>query len=125
MNSILRSSNPKDTRPIASRAETGNRQTAIRSHKWQAVCGALRRRFDPISIGFLVGGAILGIAGCILGVLVPYRHPVGLTFSILWWGFWLGFIGAYIGACLGELFFGPRAALEDHGSGPFVDGKEN
>jgi hypothetical protein len=109
MNSTFRSTTTTGgSRPLPSSTETGNGQTGIRPNKWQTAIRAVRRRFDPITIGFLAGGATLGMAGCILGVFVPYRHPVSLTFSMLWWGFWLGFMGAYIGACVGELFFGPR-----------------
>jgi hypothetical protein len=82
--------------------------TPIRRNKWKTALPAARRRLDSITVGFLVGGLALGLAGCILGIFVPYRHPVSVTFSMFWWSFWLGFIGAYIGACVGELFFRPR-----------------
>jgi hypothetical protein len=66
------------------------------------------------------------MAGCVLGVFMPYRHPVSLTFSMFWWGIWLGFMGAYIGACVGELFFGRRAysVLEDRSSSTFIGDKQ-
>jgi hypothetical protein len=32
---------------------------------------------------------------------MPYRHPVGVTISLLWWGIYLGCFGASIGALLG------------------------
>jgi hypothetical protein len=107
INSTLRSMSQWNSHAFPN-TDNGNLQTAIRLPKWQTALRAVGRRFDPITIGFLVGGVILGIGGCILGVFIPYRHPVSVTFSVLWWGFWLGFIGGYIGACVGELFFGPR-----------------
>jgi len=60
----------------------------------------LRRRFDR-TIGFWLGGALLGVGGCILGSCMPYRHPVAVTISVLWWGIYLGCFGASIGALLG------------------------
>src|SRR5262245_32263025 len=59
-----------------------------------------RRRFDR-TIGFWLGGALLGVGGCILGSCMPYRHPVAVTISVLWWGLYLGCLGASIGALLG------------------------
>jgi hypothetical protein len=44
------------------------------------------------------------MAGCILGASMPYRHPVGVTISLLWWGFYLGCFGACLGAGVGGLF---------------------
>ena len=60
----------------------------------------LRRRFDR-TIGFWLGGALLGVGGCILGSCMPYRHLVAVTISVLWWGIYLGCFGASIGAVLG------------------------
>ena len=59
-----------------------------------------RGLFDR-TIGFWLGGALLGIGGCILGGLMPYSHPVAVTISVLWWGIYLGCLGASIGALLG------------------------
>jgi hypothetical protein len=61
-----------------------------------------RRLFDR-SIGFWLGGALLGIGGCILGGFMPYSHPVAVTISVLWWGIYLGCLGASIGAFAGLL----------------------
>jgi hypothetical protein len=58
------------------------------------------RRFDR-AIGFWLGGALLGVGGCILGICMPYRHPVAVTISALWWGIYLGCSGAILGALLG------------------------
>jgi hypothetical protein len=52
-------------------------------------------------VGFWLGGFVLGTAGAIVGACMPYRHPVAVTISILWWGIYFGCFGAYIGALLG------------------------
>src|SRR5262245_35931161 len=46
-------------------------------------------------------GAFLGVGGCILGSCMPYRHPVAVALSVLWWGIYLGCFGASVGALLG------------------------
>jgi hypothetical protein len=59
----------------------------------------LRRRFHgSVGVGFWLGGALLGVGGCILGFCMPYRHPVAVTLSVLWWGIYLWGFGAGIGA---------------------------
>jgi len=75
---------PRATRPPAEHPATGR----------------LRRRFDR-TIGLWLGGALLGVGGCILGACMPYRHPVAVTISALWWGIYVGCFGASIGALLG------------------------
>ena len=57
-------------------------------------------RFARASFGFWLGGA-LGTGGCILGVCMPYHHPVAVVISALWWGIYLGCLGGSIGALLG------------------------
>jgi hypothetical protein len=59
------------------------------------------RSFHLSSRGFCLGGIILGLAGCILGACMPYRNPVAVTISVLWWGNYLGWFGASIGALWG------------------------
>src|SRR5262245_5321856 len=59
-----------------------------------------RLRFDR-SIGFLLGGFILGTTGAIIGACLPYSHPVGVMISALWWGIYSGCFGASLGALLG------------------------
>jgi hypothetical protein len=59
------------------------------------------RRFSPVTIGFWLGGAGMGIGGCLLGALMPYRHPVAVALSVLWWGIYFGCFGASIGALVG------------------------
>jgi hypothetical protein len=60
----------------------------------------LRRRFHRTS-GFWLGGTLLAVGGCLLGLGMPYSHPVAVTFSVLWWGIYLGCFGASVGAVLG------------------------
>jgi hypothetical protein len=68
---------------------------------WRHVASPIRRRFDPVSIGFWLGGLALGIGGCILGACMNYRNPVAVTMSVLWWSIYLGCFGASIGALIG------------------------
>ena len=60
-------------------------------------------RFDPATIGFWLGGAGAGMGGCLLGALMPYRNPVAVAISVLWWGLYFGCFGASVGALVGEL----------------------
>jgi hypothetical protein len=76
----------------------------------------LRRRFDR-TIGFWLGGALLGVGGCILGICMPYRHPVAVTISVLWWGMYLGCFGASIGALLGLWAEQPQAPPSQRSDG--------
>jgi hypothetical protein len=52
------------------------------------------------TIGFWLGGGLLGTAGCILGVCMPYHYPVALVISALWWGIYLGCLGGSVGALI-------------------------
>jgi hypothetical protein len=60
-------------------------------------------RFSPVAIGFWLGGAGMGMGGCLLGALMPYRHPVAVAISVLWWGIYFGCFGASVGALVGLL----------------------
>jgi hypothetical protein len=81
----------------------------VESGAWTETAGAGRkpavpnrsRRFDRVSIGFWLGGAILGTGGCILGGCMPCHHPVAMTISVTWWGIYLGGLGASLGALFG------------------------
>jgi hypothetical protein len=66
--------------------------------EWPGV--ARRPRFDR-TLGFWLGGAVLGTAGCLLGACVPYRHPVAVMANVLGWGLFLGCLGASLGVLLG------------------------
>jgi hypothetical protein len=59
----------------------------------------LRRRINR-TIGFWLGGVLLGAGGCLLGAFMPYEHPVGVALSILWWGIYSGCLGTSLGALL-------------------------
>src|SRR5262245_58545934 len=60
---------------------------------------ARRAWFNPI-MGFWVGGIVVGMAGCLLGAFMPYRQPVAVAVSVLWWGVYLGSFGASVGALI-------------------------
>jgi hypothetical protein len=62
---------------------------------------ALRRRYNRITLGFWLGGIILGTAGCLLGAALPYHHPMARVISALWWGIYAGCLGACLGALPG------------------------
>jgi hypothetical protein len=81
-----------------------NRQGTAPPPRWRAAAEPAGRRFDRVAIGFWLGGLALGTAGCLLGACMPYRHPVAVTISMLWWGVFLGCFGASIGAGVGGLF---------------------
>jgi hypothetical protein len=57
--------------------------------------------FSPRTVGFWLGGAGMGTGGCLLGALMPYRHPVAVALSVLWWGLYFGCFGASVGALVG------------------------
>jgi hypothetical protein len=104
----------RNSTPAPITAGNVNWLSAIRPHEWLLACNPFRARIGPIAIGFWLGGIALGIGGLILGARMPYRHPVGVSLSILWWGIYLGCFGASIGASVGA-WFGLRA-----NSGPAV-----
>jgi hypothetical protein len=84
-----------------------------------------RRRFDRVGIGFWLGGIALGTVGFIVGACMPYRHPAGVTISVLWWGIYLGCFGASIGAgigCLFGLWRDHTPAFPSHGG---ISGRDN
>jgi len=60
---------------------------AAKKAEWQP--GSCRR-FDRITLGFWLGGVLLGTAGCLLGAAMPYHHPVARVISVLWWGIYCG-----------------------------------
>ena len=63
-------------------------------------CRARSPRLARHTIGFWLGGGLLGTGGCILGVCMPYHHPVAVVLSALWWGISLGCLGASVGALI-------------------------
>jgi hypothetical protein len=64
---------------------------------------ARRRRLARRAIGFWLGGGLLGTAGCILGVCMPYHHLVAVVISALWWGIYLGCLGGSVGGLIALL----------------------
>ena len=84
------------TAPVSSRPTTNDtRRRAVRSPN-----APRRRRFNR-AVCFWSGGGLPGVAGGILGICMPYHHPVAMAASALWWGIYLGCLGASIGALLG------------------------
>src|SRR6516162_2974831 len=75
----------------------------------------LRFPFDQV-VGPWFGGIVLGTAGCVLGAYMPYRHPVGVTISVLWWGIYAGCFGIWGGSALGALAERVRALLSEGSS---------
>jgi hypothetical protein len=59
-----------------------------------------RLRFDR-TVGFWLGAAVLGPAGCFVGFAMPYSHPVAVTANVLWWGVFLGCLGGSVCAVAG------------------------
>jgi hypothetical protein len=94
--------------PWAVHQALGERRKAAPAQQAKAIAIPARRGFDRVTVGIFVGGLLLGPAGCILGAVMPHRHPVGMTISVLWWGFYCGCLGASIGALIGQ--FTRRAA---------------
>jgi hypothetical protein len=104
MNSTLRSTNVHDLNAFPDSTGLGNQQSTIRPYNRRTAAEPDHHRFSRVAIGFWLGGLTLAVAGCTLGACTPYRHPVGVTISILWWGTYLGCLGASIGAGIAGLF---------------------
>jgi hypothetical protein len=75
---------------------------AVPTLQAKAIAIPSRGRFDRVAVGACIGALVLGIAGCIVGGVMPYRHPVAVVTSVLWWGFYLACLGASIGALIGQ-----------------------
>lgn len=95
----------RDLRNIARAPTTAGRedcQDAVHSHfqKVAANSSAFPRRFDRV-IGLTIGGILFGTGGCFLGASMPYRDPVGIAISMLWWAIYFGCFGVWLGAVLG------------------------
>src|SRR5262245_14267709 len=78
----------------------GAPERVVRPPKEPPAANAVHRRFNR-TIGFWLGGVILGAGGCLLGASMRYEHPVGVAVSILWWGIYFGCFGMNVGALLG------------------------
>ena len=92
---------PRDPPGSPTPGENGHWRGAVRSYHGQPAADHCRRRFNRVTLGFWLGGLVLGTGGCILGACQPYRHAVAVTISVLWWGIYFGCFGASIGALVG------------------------
>jgi hypothetical protein len=103
---------PRNERRAPTTAGTGDWQDAVDLCIRQAVAksSVSPRRFDRV-IGLTLGGIVLGTCGCILGASMPYRHPVGISLSVLWWGIYFGCFGVWLGVALGASVERIRACL--------------
>jgi hypothetical protein len=101
MNNTTRPTDIGNPPPVRITTGNGKRPRTVRPQWLRPAAERTGRRFNPVTIGFWLGGFALGMGGCLLGACLPYRHPVGVTISILWWGIYLGCLGASIGGLLG------------------------
>ena len=102
-------------------AGTEDWQGAVRPHEWQAAPNVVRRRFNLVAIGLFLGGFAIGAASYFLGAFMPFRPPVGVTISALWWGIYLGCLGACIGAGISGLIGRWRARAQASPSGELYE----
>jgi hypothetical protein len=87
--------------PAGGKAKLHRGFFALRAHALGTLVHA--GRFRPATIGFWFGAAGMGAGGCFLGALMPYRHPVAVGISVMWWGIYFGVFGASVGALVGFL----------------------
>jgi hypothetical protein len=85
--------------PPPGTAGPGEGQGGGRPHGCQPAAKPYRR-FGR-GVGFWLGAVLLGLGGCVLGVWMPYRHPVAVASGVLWWGIYFGCFGASLGALVG------------------------
>jgi hypothetical protein len=83
-------------------ARQGDRRHAVHPKQRCAAANPVRR-WDRVTVGFWLGGVVLGTAGCLYGAWQPYSHPVAVTTSTLWWGIYFGSFGCWLGALIGTL----------------------
>jgi hypothetical protein len=94
-----RSTDLRNSPPAPSPAGTDDWSKVVRLYERQPA--TTRRGWFDRSVGFWLGGTLLGVGGGFFGGLMPYDHPVAVTCSLLWWGIYFGCFGAVIGALLG------------------------
>src|SRR5262249_31387623 len=75
------------------------------------------RRCNRITVGFWLGGVLLGTAGCLLGASLSSHHPVARILSVLWWGISCGCLGASLGALPGLFLDRTPARLSSRSDG--------
>jgi hypothetical protein len=86
----------------------GNTLHAPNRRKLSGPHGTARELKNPVrsprparrKLGFWLGGGLMGTGGFILGVYMPYHHPVAVVISALWWSIYLGCFGASVGALI-------------------------
>jgi hypothetical protein len=98
MTRTLRLTDRPNPSPTSLPAEDRQWQRAVHLHRDKATVNPSRRRFDKITIACLLGGIVLGTVGGILGACMPYRHPVAVGMSVLWWSIYCGCFGVSLGA---------------------------
>jgi hypothetical protein len=101
MATTARLTDPRNRLHLSTITTKESRQRGVRLHGTQAGANLSGRQFNPVTVGFWLGGLVLGMAGAIVGACLPYRHPVAVTMSILWWAIYSGCFGASIGALFG------------------------
>jgi hypothetical protein len=101
MTTSTRLTDTRNPLPVSTTATKASWQGAVHPHRRQPAAIRRRRRFNPVTVGFWLGGFVLGTAGAIAGACMPYRYPAAVTISVLWWCIYFGFFGASIGALLG------------------------
>ena len=107
---------PRDARRLVAKVEGWAWQEAVRPDIGQSGTNTNAfRRFDRV-FGPWLGGIVLGTGGCVLGAYMPYRDPVGVTISVLWWGTYVGCFGIWGGSALGALAERVRALLSEGSS---------
>jgi hypothetical protein len=80
---------------------TAESEWAVPAGMVQAGADVVRRRWDPIRIGMVSGGLILGAVGVAVAASYSCTHPAGIAVSVIWWGIYYGAFGASIGALPG------------------------
>jgi hypothetical protein len=98
--SYLQDLRPLLDSPITARPEEGRQ--AVHPKQRRAAANPVRR-WNSVTVGFWLGGVVLGTAGCLYGACQPYSHPVAVTTSALWWGIYFGTFGCWLGATIGTL----------------------
>jgi hypothetical protein len=101
MATTTRLTDPRNPLHVPTTATEAPWQRSVHPHRQQPAADPCRRRLNPVTVEFWLGGFVLGTGGAIVGACRPYRHPVAVTISVLWWGIFLGCFGGSIGALLG------------------------
>jgi hypothetical protein len=118
MTSTPHLTNLRNPPPVSATAGDRDWEEAVRRQRGQPAAKPSRSRFGRV-IGLWLGCLVLGAGGCLLGAFMPYRHPVAVTISALWWGTYFGCFGAWSGALAGALAErAPASLFRGRGAGP-------